>query len=1188
MKHPLAVCPIGPARSGESQASLSVRPSTGTTDAVRRGYSYCAVIQTIWEMGRSTDTDGAVESTLTERVASPPEWVVESAAPDAVAELGDACGWTVAGMAWTALVVLDRADAMETVAAAETTTAGVDRARAACDGDRAVAVETAGAGLAALPVADDLRRAGSRQDGDAVAAVLARLTTGPDRDRVTAMLAGLPTDALDGSPPDDHPAIVATRALDDRAADADDVATVDPASDVGPSVRALERLRETFHVPTDEAALAWFCRLRRLVDAVATADRSTFLPPGVGTDGRAEADVSAALGHLDARLERAVEPPGVRSAGVARVTPLTFASDPADDVTTYWRTGFSLSAVRAGYAYRHEGDVTTLTEALVEGENRLVVGPAGSGKSTICKTVAVDWYDADRGPVLYAEQSLGGSAAHVDALVAFVRALDGHVLVVVEDADRGDADAVERIARSFGDAEDVSLLFEANERALAEVADGAGEEGTGRTLGEAVRSVCGEHETPSLDEATCTAVVEHFERTTGNTVDIAPDALLDQVRRSDAEGGAFVRLAYRLVSAGGEAADQLERDTARAFDTVESFEDPVVSRVALAVNALAAAGIPVYREFLHAQSADADRVRAAIDRLDGLVLFGVDERPVRTNHEAWAALYLRQLVQEVDEATAHRQFARCVNAVFDLCDADARRQVEARVDADGDGHAYRQALTPPASVVESVLQLGVRWPVLAPLFGTSADSEIEIPEVCSASTRANVAAARGDMYLAAGDAETARGEYEHAHAVVADSEALPAQLGTKSRARYHVNLGKVEQRAGELYAAADHYERALELSRELRDRRGIGNALGKLGTLHLRTGEYEDARECFQESLEIWRELGAHHETATVLDDLGVAAWEQGDLDEAASYLDRSLRLCRQLGDRDGAADCLNKLGMVRWSRGSLDSAREAYERSLAIREETGDRRGQASCINNLGNVALDRGDYDVAQEHFERALELFDEAGDERGRRLMRLSLGNVAMDREDYEEAREYFGEALPEFRAIGDEEHVAACLNNLGLAELELGNLDRAEECLTEALERNRDRGSMPQVANVTNNLGRLARKRGDLDAAEDHQRHALELYRDIDNDHGVGESLSNLARIERERGAEEAAFQYADRALDALLGCGVADAVAVLEEFAPLAADRGDRERALAWCERAQRVLEDDHAERAAEIAADIGA
>jgi tetratricopeptide (TPR) repeat protein len=89
---------------------------------------------------------------------------------------------------------------------------------------------------------------------------------------------------------------------------------------------------------------------------------------------------------------------------------------------------------------------------------------------------------------------------------------------------------------------------------------------------------------------------------------------------------------------------------------------------------------------------------------------------------------------------------------------------------------------------------------------------------------------------------------------------------------------------------------ALEISRELGDRRGIAFALNNLGMVEGMDKNYDVARDYHESSLPLLREMGDRWSTARALAGLGRVAWFQGDIEAARAYYRENLMILRDLG----------------------------------------------------------------------------------------------------------------------------------------------------------------------------------------------------------------------------------------------------------------------------------------------------
>jgi len=206
-------------------------------------------------------------------------------------------------------------------------------------------------------------------------------------------------------------------------------------------------LKDCFNTSNVEAAQAMLLDFRDLIEAQQvhqvlenTLQIQTQLDD---IDAELQRTRQELLKEFDERLHL-----DLRDEGFVRLTPAYFERDPIEFESALL-SGFSLVEVRAGYPIERkktEGS-SSVSEELVgqlqNGEDRTIVGAGGSGKSTVCKRVACQWYDdPETGPVFYRESGSAAAFESVGTLLSTIQDAEGHVLVVVEDAVRREAQSI--------------------------------------------------------------------------------------------------------------------------------------------------------------------------------------------------------------------------------------------------------------------------------------------------------------------------------------------------------------------------------------------------------------------------------------------------------------------------------------------------------------------------------------------------------------------------------------------------------------------------------------------------------------------------------------------------------------------------------------------------------------------------
>lgn len=296
--------------------------------------------------------------------------------------------------------------------------------------------------------------------------------------------------------------------------------------------------------------------------------------------------------------------------------------------------------------------------------------------------------------------------------------------------------------------------------------------------------------------------------------------------------------------------------------------------------------------------------------------------------------------------------------------------------------------------------------------------------------------------------------------------------------RHLVDAGDVEEADGRRAEAERYYEKALELGRRPRDRRGEALALRRLGRVARAGGRLDRALDLYGRSREI--AAAASDAQGVVIGCLGIGhvLADQGRwADARGQYLEGM----EALGDDDvtGLLHLCNALSVVERRLGDLAASAEWIDRGEAELPMAADAEATAHLHHGRGKLHLAAGDPDAAAAAFRQAL--------------------------------------ALPVSHTTR-----AVALLNLAEAGREAGALEEAESTAREAEQVAIAHADLVNLPHVYVELGELASRRGDRDGFVFFEQ-ALNLLRDI------GDPPLAVAATQRAYGAFEARFGDRDSAL-----------------------------------------------------------
>jgi len=242
-------------------------------------------------------------------------------------------------------------------------------------------------------------------------------------------------------------------------------------------------------------------------------------------------------------------------------------------------------------------------------------------------------------------------------------------------------------------------------------------------------------------------------------------------------------------------------------------------------------------------------------------------------------------------------------------------------------------------------------------------------------------------------------------------------------------------------SAMNYASLALELAREINDRRGEAASLRRKATLYNFSGEFENCIAANLEALAINEIRGDLKGVALSYSDLGLVYNMRGQNEEALKYFEKALAIRLKLDDRKEVAASLGNIGSTNRKLRKFDEALNFFNRGLVIAKEENYNHLIEAFLNNMGNVYGDMGDYPKSLDYFNQFLQLKEEQGEKRSIAICLSNIGGLYNKIGNYKVALTYFERSLAlaaemEFTVL--QRHI---YQNVALTYQELGDSEKA---------------------------------------------------------------------------------------------------------------------------------------------------
>jgi tetratricopeptide (TPR) repeat protein len=409
------------------------------------------------------------------------------------------------------------------------------------------------------------------------------------------------------------------------------------------------------------------------------------------------------------------------------------------------------------------------------------------------------------------------------------------------------------------------------------------------------------------------------------------------------------------------------------------------------------------------------------------------------------------------------------------------------------------------------------------------------------------------------------------------------------KARFLDNLGLVYRQTGRANESIDSHQRAIDLFRQVEDKKGEAYALKNLGASLIGQSRFDDAIGHLENALRLFKTIDDKLGEGSVLNNLGICYQYLGRIEESLRSYESAIEAYKQAGNPPVAlGSALTNLGNVYRIKGDSKAAIDYYERAAKSYESVGHKAGLSAVYVNLGsahyqfsefdralavlNSALDlckqmnavpcqgdcfgligminneQGNYEDALNATWNSLKIRDQIGDQVGKANNLIVLCEIHAHQNKFSDATQYCNSALSLARQINSPAPEANALNSLAYAQYRFGNYVEAAKNANKALAMHQNLDDALGIGNAFTLKGAVfVQQRRHAEAVQELSK-AIEIQKKVGNEVGVANALGLLGRAYTSLGTSDLALESLQAASEIFRRLGIKSNEASLVEGA----------------------------------------
>jgi len=316
-------------------------------------------------------------------------------------------------------------------------------------------------------------------------------------------------------------------------------------------------------------------------------------------------------------------------------------------------------------------------------------------------------------------------------------------------------------------------------------------------------------------------------------------------------------------------------------------------------------------------------------------------------------------------------------------------------------------------------------------------------------------------------------------------------------------------------------EQATELIKDTQAYDVLAAIYKNMGGYKSRLGEIDAATEYFEEALNIANRIGDKLLMSQLHNNIGYLT-AVSEPKKAQSHYEQSIEIKRQIGDMGGLAITLSNLGLLYLRKHDFSTAMYYFNQSLDIAEKTGALKTIANVNSYIAGIYTRSArseedsqkrfdDYQKALKHYQKSAEISQKIGFILAIANGYVNMCNLYIEIEDFDKAMEIAPKSLKAAEESQVKLMIAYAHNNFGRIFHVKKQFDKSLDKFNKAIEIVERANATSDIAQFNQYKGEMLIDKGDIENAKESLNRALELYKQLEMERSVEEIEEILGNL-----------------------------------------------------------------------------